>query len=543
MRKLKVVIFLIGFLLFTACSNEVQNKLSMDNKKLYSEIDQKKLYEFNLEIIDADKNTLADDNFTFERLKKDDGKFNGKDIEVSGLLKEVENKKSKPGLIGYNLNTANCTVQQRGQSARLADQKSFKIDLVKEAGLWKGNEELNLNKHPSDNLMIKNKLSFDIFSQIPNILSFKTQFVNLNIKDNNKENPFFKDYGLFVNVEEIDDNYFIRRDLDPDGELYKAKNFEFFRYENVIRPKSDPLYSKEKFENKIEIENADNHQKLISLLKDINNYYIPINTIIKNNFDRENYITWLACNILIGNVDTAARNFFLYSPKRSNTWYFIPWDYDKVLETPDRHAKWTIGASKYWGNVLHKRFLKNDKNRQELSDKINHLYNNYFNVNILKENINNYKKVILPFVSKDPNAFDNMSKLEVENKLNNIHQIINKNKNDYFLSLEKPQPFFLGTVSKVSSYLSFNWDKAYDFQGDKIRYDLLISKTPDMNNIIFKEENIKESEYVIDKLKKGIYYWQVIAIDSEENKQYPFDLYIDSKSNLYYYGIKKLIVD
>lgn len=98
MKKIIFTIFLINLILLNGCNGEIQNELSLDNKKIYSEVDQKKLYEFNLEIIDAENNILADNNFTFERLLKEDGKFNGKDIEVNGILKEVENKKVKGNL-------------------------------------------------------------------------------------------------------------------------------------------------------------------------------------------------------------------------------------------------------------------------------------------------------------------------------------------------------------------------------------------------------------------------------------------------------------
>jgi hypothetical protein len=36
----------------------------------------------------------------------------------------------------------------RGHSSRLAEQKSYRIKLAKDAGLWRGEQTLQFNKHP-----------------------------------------------------------------------------------------------------------------------------------------------------------------------------------------------------------------------------------------------------------------------------------------------------------------------------------------------------------------------------------------------------------
>ena len=64
------------------------------------------------------------------------------------------------------------------------------------------------------------------------------------------------------------------------------------------------------------------------MLSDLNNYSVPIETTFPKYFDEENYFTWLAFQLLTGNVDTTSQNFYLYSPQNGDKWYFIPWDND-----------------------------------------------------------------------------------------------------------------------------------------------------------------------------------------------------------------------
>ena len=60
----------------------------------------------------------------------------------------------------------------------------------------------------------------------------------------------------------------------------------------------------------------------------MNNEAMPINDVIAKHFDRKNYVTWLAMNMVLDNRDTNSQNFLLYSPRNSATWTFVPWDYD-----------------------------------------------------------------------------------------------------------------------------------------------------------------------------------------------------------------------
>ena len=277
-----------------------------------------------------------------------------------------------PGELGYGEVVPNATIQIRGASTTLSPQKSYKIELRDRAGEWRGQKTIALNKHVFDLTRVRNKLNFDLMKEIPNMVSLRTQFVHLYVKDETSDVPGegFVDYGLFTQVEQPNQRFLRNHLLDGDGQLYKTTFFEFYRYPEQIRLADDPLYDEDAFSTIIEIKGNRDHSKLILMLEDVNNYNLPIVQTFETYFDSENYFTWMAFNILVGNIDTQSQNYYLYSPKNGEKWYFIPWDYDGALSRQNRdyfgkypYEYWEFGIANFWGGVLHNRVLRVEKYR------------------------------------------------------------------------------------------------------------------------------------------------------------------------------------
>ena len=77
----------------------------------------------------------------------------------------------------------NATVQIRGQTSSRNSQKNYKIELKKNKGTWRGQRTINLNKHQTDGMRFRNKLSYDLLKGIPQLMSLRTQFVHLYVRD------------------------------------------------------------------------------------------------------------------------------------------------------------------------------------------------------------------------------------------------------------------------------------------------------------------------------------------------------------------------
>ncbi|MGO4374985.1 CotH kinase family protein, partial [Paenibacillus sp. MCAF20] len=355
------------------------------------------------------------------------------------------------GKFGFGEDKANAKISLRGNSSRYEAQKSYKIKLYDEAGLYMGQRVLNLNKHSADLSRLRNKLSFDLMEKIPDLTSLRTQFVKLYVKDMSEgnQNADFVDYGLYTHIEQPNEMFLKSHWLDPYGQLYKVNFFEFFRYPDIIKLQSDPDYDKEAFETLLEIKGREEHEKLIDMLDDLNNDQIPIDQVIDEHFDLDNLLTWTAVNILTDNIDTDSHNFYLYSPLNSQKWYFLPWDYDGGYENErlgEGLEQYRSGISTYWGNELQNRFFRSQEHVQLLTDKINEVAK-FINKDTIAEQVEKYKNTVKPFLFRAPDIqYLSGNNTSFEDELRRIIETPERGIERYFADLEKPKPFYLNDV-------------------------------------------------------------------------------------------------
>jgi spore coat protein H len=168
---------------------------------------------------------------------------------VNGLLQVGDENGPVMGELGYGQNVPNATVSIRGQSSSKNEQKNYKITIKDNKGTWNDQKVINLNKHVSDYSRFTNKLCYDLMTQIPDMISLRTQFVHLYVKDMTEGGSGeFEDYGLYTQVEQLNKRALKSHGLDKNGQLYKVNYFEFYRYPDVIKLKNDADYDVEAFE-------------------------------------------------------------------------------------------------------------------------------------------------------------------------------------------------------------------------------------------------------------------------------------------------------
>ena len=473
---------------------------------------------------------------------------NAKSLKLEVVFQEGSADGPELGYMGYGRNKINASMAVRGRSSTSRKQKSFKIDLYESAGLWNNHSVVNLNKHPKDLTRVRNKLCFDYFTLIPNFTSLRTQFVNLYVKDLSSGNQDFVDYGLYTQIEHPNKSFLKNHGLDPSGHLYKAEYFEFYRYKDRLKLADDPEYNEKEFEQILEVKGSKDHRKLLRMLDDLNDYSLNINQIVEEHFNRDNLLTWVAVNILMGNIDTSSNNFFLYSPLNSETWYFLPWDYDvsfgihqQLGSRHEEHPDWKYGLSNYWGMVMFNRFFRDHDNLTALNDKIEEL-SNIINREQTKEFLDTYHDIAKEHVSKVPDLSELPSPIEYyEAEYQRILDEPEKNRKNYYQSLEKPMPFFLGETILADDKITFTWSPSFDMQADDLAYDFEISTDLDFATILIREEGIPGTEFTTDKMTEGIYYWRVKAHDTKGNSQIAFDVFTDNED--WRFGIKRLMVE
>lgn len=469
--------------------------------------------------------------------------------KVAGLLQVGDENGPVVGEMGYGQLAPNCTVQIRGQSSSRNPQKNYKISIKDNKGDWRGQTTIALNKHQGDGLRFRNKMAFDMLADIEELMSLRTTFVRLYVKDTTKGgNAKFEDYGIYTQVEQLNKTALKAHGLDNRGHLYKVNFCEFYEYEDTIVLKDDPRYDLKKFEEILEIKGNDDHTKLINMLKVVNDYSIPIENILNDYFDMENIAYWMAFNLMVGNIDTQSRNFYLYSPQNIDRWYIIPWDNDGMLCRTEYKEKgrydyeeWESGVSNYWGNVLFQRCLKSEQFRKALDDAVEDL-RTMFTPEYIDSIVKPYAELLKPLLYKGRDlTYMPITRAGYDRVVNGLNAEIADNYTRYKESLEKPMPFYIGNPVEKNEKYVVEWENSFDFNGEDVTYTFELSRDLSFNNPIVKETDLVIPTASFDKLPAGQYFMRVTSKNKSGKIQYAFDYYRYDLGK--HYGVKCFYVE
>lgn len=563
-KKLRVkgLILIILVLLTTAC-------LGIFNSEIYQTVREHSFlsdlfyYETDEQNVDEERKPIEYMYITI--LDKDsDDKYTFQEMNQVSQEESIEAEPRLPAhwLIGNDLGPkegelaeptlpVNATIEQRGNSVRRSDLKSYKIRLENGAELWNGKSIINLNKHPFDHTRVRNKLTFDYVKLIPDLVSMDTQFVRLYVKDLTAvpQAEEFVDYGLFTHVEQPSKNFRRKNGLDEDGYLYKAIDFEFHRYPDKLKNQNDPEFNKSDFDSVLRIKGREYHEKLLTMLDDVNNEALDFDDVFHTYFDQDNFLTWIAVNLLIGNLDTSGNNFYLYSSRYSDKWEFIPWDYDKAWNydwhwerDPTSIHPTREGLSLYWGWPLAKRYFRNQDHVQALNEKMDEILAIMTEEQTMKF-LDEYKPIVKPLIMQQPDVKllpEDLDRFDQEYEW--LAQVPQENFKKYKKNIEKPMPVFMGGPWIEGDQMTFTWDESYDLQGDEIYYDLSVSESPEFTSLVHQEEGLQETQWTMELLPQGEYYWKVIISDGEGHEQIAFESFV-SDSGRFYHGVKQFSLE
>ena len=472
-----------------------------------------------------------------------------KRYQTAALLQVGDENGPVEGMVGYGENVPNATVQIRGQTSSRNAQKNYMIELKKNKGTWRGQRTINLNKHMTEGMRFRNKLAYDLLKGIPQLISLRTQFVHLYVKDttDGSADSEFEDYGLYTQVEQLNKTGLKNHGLDSNGQLYKINYFEFYRNEDVIKLQSDPTYDSAAFEELLEIKGNTDNSKLIQMLDAVNDYSIPIDKILEDYFDEENLTYWMGFQILMENVDTQNRNMYLYSPLNSDTWYFIPWDNDNCLMRSEYnmtgfsdHKSWESGISNYWGNLLFQRCLKSDHFRQKLDEAILDL-KEYLSKERMSTMVEKYKDVVKPYLYEMPDEFyAPLTSEQYDEIAAALPKEIEQNYQLYVESLSKPMPFYIGVPETDGKKMKITWDPSYSFDAEDITYSVEMAKDYLFQDVIYSQEGLQIPETQVSLPEAGQYFIRVRAFNEEGDAQDAFDYYVTDEGK--HYGMRCIYV-
>lgn len=460
---------------------------------------------------------------------------------------------------------ANAEMRIRGSSSRFAQQKSYRIKLNSKqaADHWRGQRTLQLNKQPYDLTRLRNKLSFDLFIDIPHMTSLRTQFVRLFVDQ--QDGNGFVDFGMYTQVEKLDDYCLASHGLDPAGTVYKTEFFEFERYENMLKLESDPTFDVEAFESILEIkEGSGDHAPLLAMLDAVNDETNDFAQVFSTYFNQQNYLTWLACNILFDNLDTNSQNFFLYRRDDASVFYFMPWDYDGAWDFwgqpkqlgVDGPARWNEGLANWWNGKLHQRFFKQPGAAALLTAKMQEIRSNYATAVQVQALLDSYAATADAELSHAPDlwdlpALDDSTQLSITtervSEVARLAGLIESSYQQYVDTLERPMPVYMG-ANIDGPDVRFTWEASFDLQGDPITYDFVLSTTPtfEPGNTVTQGMNLTGTSFQVPLavLPAGEYFYRVVIRDTKSpstNWQIPFETYFDATDKAFH-GVARLLI-
>lgn len=444
----------------------------------------------------------------------------------------------------------------RGNTSRLAEQKSYRIEIDDRNNLWRGERKLQFNKHPFDLTRVRNKLSFDLLQTIPHLPSLRTRFVQLFIDG--------IDYGLFTHVENVGREYLINRGWDRDSNLYSATEFSFFESPD-LRLEDDPVFDQDRFDAVLEVERGHDHRMLLEMITAVNDDERPIAEVLGFYFHRENLLSWFAANILMDNKDTVSQNYYLLRFPDTHVFYFTPWDYDGawnysqeplLVEDGNLRGQSQMGVTQWWQVKLLNRALRDPLFRSDLLVVIDNIYNNYLTQAAIAARISEYSVIVEPIITSLPDR-ENLPLQSRHDPVQSLqdyrqfYQSLNDSVDGHYQNFidmwEVPMSFWMGEPEVSNTEVTFNWEESVDFQGDLVTYDLQISTTAEFssNEIVLEENNISELNITLThSLGAGNYFIRVIARDNsnpDDHWMVSFDK-VTLDDGRHIFGVKELVV-
>ena len=292
----------------------------------------------------------------------------------------------------------------RGNTSRLSQKKSFKISFNSfvPGGKFHGLEKMNINGEHNDPSIIRSKLSWNICREM-NIPSARSNHVRLYV--NNEY------YGLYINVEHIDEEYVNKRFGNDDGNLYKCLWPAPLTYLG-----DDPdLYKytvngRRGYDLKINSE-SDDYSDLAHFIDVLNNtpnedFPCELEKVINVN----SLIKAIAVDVFIGNWDGPLfnqNNFYLYKNTETGLFEFIPYDLDNTMGIDWFEIDWAFRDIYNWSpeseqRPLYTKIISNEKYRKEFSYYLKYLIDNIVGPEAFFIEIDRIKNMISPFVPDDP---------------------------------------------------------------------------------------------------------------------------------------------
>ena len=290
----------------------------------------------------------------------------------------------------------------RGNTSRDSQKKSFKVSFntFEKGREYRGLDKMNLNGEHNDPSIIRSKLSWDIFRKI-DLPAPRANHVKLYIND--------EYFGLYINVEHIDNEFVQDRFGTDAGNLYKCLYPADLSYisDNPNDYKWSPDWADRRtYDLKTNTE-EDDYSDLASLIGFMENSSLSeFEKKIEGYLNVDGVLRWMAVDILTGNWDNYwfnQNNFYLYNNPVTHQFEFIPYDYDNTFGIDWSGIGWGDRDVNYWGEnrLLTARILEVEEYRNRFNFYLNNIIQEVFNEKSLFAEIDRIKTMVQDAAMQD----------------------------------------------------------------------------------------------------------------------------------------------
>ncbi len=219
--------------------------------------------------------------------------------------------------IGDGITYAGIGVKYRGSSSLQDEKKSWKINF-KKGNPFEGRDKLNQKASASNPPMLSECLSSTQLAGVSTIAG-TCSLTHLEV------NGEFM--GVFSRIEEVDDDFFNARGINPNGQLLEAQNPPYANFS--VQPDYTAWWDDHS-------DNDDGYPALATLIQTINNTpQASFASVISSIVNVDAYLDYCATLALTADWDHIGHNFYMYKSPDSPVWEVIPKDYDQAYSLPN----------------------------------------------------------------------------------------------------------------------------------------------------------------------------------------------------------------
>lgn len=293
----------------------------------------------------------------------------------------------------------------RGNTSRLSKKKSFKVSFntFTPGGNYYGAEKLNLNGEHNDPTIMRSKVMWDILRKW-DIPAPRANHVRVYINGSY--------FGLYINVEHVDEEFVESRFGNKDGNLYKCLWPADLAYRGSD-PDNYKIWSGDRWVYELTTNEEENN------FSDLAAYIGVLENSAEENlvcdldaiFNTYDYLKVMATQIFCGDWDGYLynkNNFYLYHNTLTGKFEYIPYDVDNTFGIDWFNIDWAARNIYSWQpggsevRPLYDRLVNHPVLREQFSRYAEQLITSTLDIDSLVQAIEERKSMIAPFVGTDP---------------------------------------------------------------------------------------------------------------------------------------------